>query len=405
MADGRNSGLSRRGFLQAGASLAGGLLLPAWAGLRPASAQLAPLNGGRRLLLPDFAGRISIVAGVRPYREDGVRLDWERIEQKYIVHNYGHGGAGITLSFGTARKAGDLVADVFADIARYYQPRAAAKLSGKIAIVGAGVAGLTAATELHRRFPKVEITLYSKDKLEDVTSYKAGGQFAPAGITKPYEHRIGVLHKYVSDSHERLMQLMNAGKGRAYGIARRSNYSIGRNNPMDRGVPRPIIPEPLYGTLPFEGLKSTGGYEYHTLLIEPPIFLKKLRSELRKSRNIKFRTQDFHSRADVLALPQSIVVNCSGMGAKTLFDDQTLKPIKGQLIKLKNPKHLNYFYSEHCNVTGADTSYLFCRRNDIVVGGTYENSVGDTTPVPADCDRIIERMQRLLGGTTSVCIG
>ena len=400
-----NDGLSRRGFLRAGSAVAAGLLLPTFAGLRSAAAQLAPLNGGKRLALPNFADRISTIAGVRPYRMAGVRLETERIDQKTIIHNYGHGGAGITLSFGTARATSDRVANALAEIARNYRPSAAARLSSKIAIIGAGVAGLTVATELHRRFPKIDITLYSKDRLEDTTSYKAGGQFAPAGITKPYEGRIGELHDLVTGSHERLTQLVRSGKGRAYGIARRSNYSIGRNSPMDRGVPRSIIAEPLHGPLPFDGLRDTAGFEYHTLLVEPPIFLKKLRSELRKSRRIAFRQREFRSQADVLALNQAIIINCSGMGASSLFGDGTLIPIKGQLIKLHNPTKLNYFFSETCNVTGADTSYLFCRQNDIVIGGSYEHKVDNTTPIPADCDRIIDRMKKLLGGDTRVCIG
>ena len=44
------------------------------------------------------------IAGVRPYRSGSYRLDAETISGKFIVHNYGHGGAGITLSWGCAAK-------------------------------------------------------------------------------------------------------------------------------------------------------------------------------------------------------------------------------------------------------------------------------------------------------------
>ncbi|WP_445284581.1 FAD-dependent oxidoreductase [Streptomyces sp. DSM 118148] len=45
------------------------------------------------------------VGGLRPIREGGVRLEAEEIHGKTVVHNYGHGGAGVTLSWGAAHEA------------------------------------------------------------------------------------------------------------------------------------------------------------------------------------------------------------------------------------------------------------------------------------------------------------
>ena len=51
------------------------------------------------------------VVGLRPYRAEGFVVDAERVGHKLIVHNYGHGGAGMTLSWGTASLAVDLLRD------------------------------------------------------------------------------------------------------------------------------------------------------------------------------------------------------------------------------------------------------------------------------------------------------
>jgi len=48
-------------------------------------------------------------AGVRPYRKATYRLEPETVGDKYVVHNYGHGGAGITMSWGCARVVRDIV--------------------------------------------------------------------------------------------------------------------------------------------------------------------------------------------------------------------------------------------------------------------------------------------------------
>jgi D-amino-acid oxidase len=48
----------------------------------------------------DFSGRVAV--GLRPMRVDGFRLDAKRKSKGVVVHNYGHGGAGVTLAWGCA---------------------------------------------------------------------------------------------------------------------------------------------------------------------------------------------------------------------------------------------------------------------------------------------------------------
>ena len=52
---------------------------------------------------------IRTIAGLRPYRPSGFVVRAERIGDLLVIHNYGHGGGGITLSWGTARLAVDLI--------------------------------------------------------------------------------------------------------------------------------------------------------------------------------------------------------------------------------------------------------------------------------------------------------
>jgi glycine/D-amino acid oxidase-like deaminating enzyme len=55
------------------------------------------------------AGRvIRSIAGLRPFRPSGFVVRAQKLDTKTVIHNYGHGGAGITLSWGTAQLAVDL---------------------------------------------------------------------------------------------------------------------------------------------------------------------------------------------------------------------------------------------------------------------------------------------------------
>jgi D-amino-acid oxidase len=48
--------------------------------------------------------------GLRPFRKSGVRLELDRMaDRRPLIHNYGHGGSGFTLSWGCAQTALDYV--------------------------------------------------------------------------------------------------------------------------------------------------------------------------------------------------------------------------------------------------------------------------------------------------------
>lgn len=47
--------------------------------------------------------------GLRPYREGGVRIEKERIDGIWVVHNYGHAGWGYQGSYGCAERVVELV--------------------------------------------------------------------------------------------------------------------------------------------------------------------------------------------------------------------------------------------------------------------------------------------------------
>src|SRR6195256_5357234 len=100
-------GIDRRNFLR-GALTTSALLMAARSSALAAAfntqRHFAPVNVARNRIIRE-------VVGLRPFRSEGFVVKAERIGQKLLVHNYGHGGAGITLSWGTASLAVDLARD------------------------------------------------------------------------------------------------------------------------------------------------------------------------------------------------------------------------------------------------------------------------------------------------------
>ena len=112
-------------------------------------------------------------------------------------------------------------------------------------------------------------------------------------------------------------------------------------------------------------LKETYRYvwQFRAILIEPHPYLRALLRDFRLAGG-RVVLQECHSIAEVTSLPQPIVVNCTGLGARALFSDTELIPIKGQLTYLLPQPEVNY-------VVLADDLYMFPRRDGIVLGGTH----------------------------------
>ena len=134
--------IDRRSFLRgamtaAGFSLAAGSLPVRTIAQTIASRRLGPVKVSRDRIIRE-------IVGLRPFRAEGFVVEAQRVGAKLLVHNYGHGGAGITLSWGTASQAVDLIRGFSpAPVARSRRPA-----PRRFAVIGCGVNGLSTAIML-----------------------------------------------------------------------------------------------------------------------------------------------------------------------------------------------------------------------------------------------------------------
>ena len=162
------------------------------------------------------------------------------------------------------------------------------------------------------------------------------------------------------------------------------------------GVPDPSDPieryRPRARTLsraehPFELQEM---WSYDTMYVETPRFLSQLvRDILKGGGRIKLRR--FAAPADIAALEERLVFNCSGLGSRELFGDAELMPIRGQLAVLAPQSEVRYAFT-------GEAGYMFPRADGILLGGTFERGEWSTTPDPADIRRILASHSRVFGG-------
>lgn len=380
-------GTRREALRLGGAAIAAALASPAFAQSHGGE---SPESCGFRDSMrasPSFRGPIRFLAAERPTRRGSYRLEGVQEGEQFVVHNYGHGGGGITMSWGSALQA-----------RRIYLAYEARSRFEEIAVLGAGVMGLTTATLLADMKLGLRIKIYADRFPPHTTSDVAGGQWSPAGVA--HEGRSD-YEQILRDSYR-----MHKARGMPFGVSERPNYVLAARTGFERLPPDIIGPGQCLERLPFSRLDPPGRV-FTTLLVEPPILLRRLVRDLRAQPLVRFVSRAFSSRDDVAALPEKVVFNCTGLGAKRLWGDAAMVPVRGQLVLLPPQRNLNYLFSGHSCDSGDPNrewlQYLFPRQDGIVIGGTYERGHSGP-PEPAVCRELLLRMRRLFAGDQSSCV-
>jgi D-amino-acid oxidase len=131
------------------------------------------------------------------------------------------------------------------------------------------------------------------------------------------------------------------------------------------------------------------GWRYTIPLVDMPIYLGYLELRLTAAgATIEQRTVDTFSDVTHLA---PVIVNCTGLGARSLVPDDLLSPVRGQLVVAENPG-IGTFFQDHAY--GEDFTYLLPHDDHIILGGTLGGSTSEQ-PEPDMAEKIIERCTRI----------
>lgn len=288
-----------------------------------------------------LADRITdIKVCLRPFRAAGPRLDVEKIADRTIFHNYGHGGSGWSLSWGSA----NLVVS-----------KAATLGERRIAVIGCGIIGLTSALTAQRA--GMDVTIYTKDLLPHTRSVRANGSWTP-------DSRIA-LTQQAGPAFAPLWEQMAR-----YSWATYRTYLGLPANPIEfideywlydtphRPEETPLDPsKPTFATTgrPQQNAEFAH-YEEHIADITPqqqnipssqcPFGVSSARVVPRMIYNFgafghlllseffqaggRIVMKELHTPADFGSIPEKVIINCPGYAARDWMKDDTLIPVRGQ---------------------------------------------------------------------------
>ncbi len=379
--------MRRRTVLKLGGMAALGLGVPGCASrLSPATTP----SGRPTLALPIVRASwdrvIRTTVGLRPFRPAGFVLRATKIDDTLLVHNYGHGGTGHSLSWGCGAVAADL---------------AMAQGGRRAAVVGCGIVGLTTARQLQRR--GFDVTIYAKTVPPDTTSNMALAGFTPTSGLVDRDQRTPAWDEQfrrVAEISYRELQLL---VGRRYGVSWIDNYSTMNQRPRDLpGIgSQSLLPAALRtgrdvlgpGEHPFPLRYAT---RRATLRIEPSIYLDAMvKDVLLFGGRIVIRA--FETLRDLMTLDEPVVVNCTGLGARELFGDNELIPTKGQLTVLVPQPEVNYRTSGGITPQPGIGIHMMPRADGIALGGTSQRGVWSLEPDEEARRRVVEGHMALFG--------
>ena len=338
--------LSRRSFL-------------AMSGIGVAAACATP--GERRAAIAPIDVREKRVDRVtvclRPFRAAGPRIEGERVGDKLVVHNYGHGGSGWSLSWGSSEIA---VREALSGEAR------------DIAVLGCGALGLTTALLLLRR--GASVTIYARDMPMETRSMRATGSWSP-------DSRIASIERAPAfgDAWEAMCRSAFAQHRAFIGAegdpVNWTDWYYLSDGGQQRAGPaqfaayqqrvRDLLPPARALSASENPFRTAIARVNSTMTFNVTAYARRLQRDVLTG-GARFVQADFHAPSELAALPQRTIVNCSGYGARALWGDETIIPVRGQISWLGVQPAARYgLYYRH--------TILFSRGDGVVVQRT-----GDT---------------------------
>jgi glycine/D-amino acid oxidase-like deaminating enzyme len=335
---------------------------------------------------------IDLKCCIRPLRAAGPNLGTEMVRERLVIHNYGHGGSGWSLSWGSAEIA---------------VGKALAVLPRKIAVVGCGIVGLTSAIVAQRA--GLDVTIYARELLPRTRSFRASGSFTPSSriaLSGPAGPEFPAVWEQMARFSWKMFRTLlglpgnPVAFGDSYGLS--DSPMVPRTSEADPAITdsyetsgrprqnaefahldsriRDIVPRSV-ALPPEENPFGTPYAQYSShMYFNFPAYGALLLDEF-FARGGRYEMRNFHSPQDVGDLPERVIIHATGYAARDLWRDNTVIPVRGQTGWLVPQPDVNYSLrsSNMSAISKADGIVIMNNNPDLgdMLG------VGDSTELPS----------------------
>ena len=311
-------------------------------------------------------------------------------EGKIIFNNYGHGGIGWSVLWGSVLKSLDLAENTL-KLSALYNPE------GKIAVIGSGCIGCgTILMLLERGVHPDKIQIFS-EKLEGTTSHLSGAMLSTASVLDEIDGSLNKIYEDINvDTYVTWQKILDGTlfprlqhgvtKLKAYFGAEKEYGTIITDSGLDIFVEKGLIPPPEKVYVKFKDRlnlmkKYEGCFYFNTFKLMKAFYEiifndLKIKVNIGKLTNFKEVPKEFN-----------IVFNCSGLSnSNVLNQDEHILPIGGHIITLKQQEinkfdylmYSHYIYKEDVGkyeYHNAPLFYLMLKTDDESYGGLLGGSL------------------------------
>ncbi|HUE65262.1 MAG TPA: FAD-dependent oxidoreductase [Rhizomicrobium sp.] len=291
---------------------------------------------------------------IRPFRTKGPNLDVEQIGDAMVLHNYGHGGSGWSLSWGSANMA---------------VQKAMSASPKQIAVIGCGIIGLTSAITAQRA--GAQVTIYARELLPRTRSVRANGSWTPdsrISLAAEAPANFGATWEEMARMSWKTLRSYLGLPGNPVTFTdhyRLSDTPFGQPVPPDPSIPP--LPPPTWAGAPTQE-SDFGTYADRIGDLTPksqvltddnnPFPVKHVSRTTQMFFNFteygqllmsnfyaaggKIVMRDFHTPGELADLPEKVIINCPGYAAHDWWKDKAMVPVRGQTGWLIPQPEVNY---------------------------------------------------------------
>ncbi|KAG7198139.1 hypothetical protein KM043_005558 [Ampulex compressa] len=265
----------------------------------------------------------------------------------------------------------------------------------RVAVVGAGVVGVTSALAVKNAFPAFEVQIFADCFSPDTTGDGSAGLWGPylLGDTATED-----VLRWAGRTHEWLSHFWKAGFSSETGVALLplirvtsdpKGFSDCSWTKLVYGAHK-ITPEELQKLNEEHKANYTEGWHFVTFTGEPVRLLPWLTDKF-VAMGGKVQRRKILELGELIDEGYDLIINCSGLGARELVNDSSTAPIRGQVMRVKAPWAMHGYLVED-----DDGNYIIPNIDSLVLGGTHQEGDFDCTVRKKDSKFIHDGCCRLL---------
>lgn len=261
----------------------------------------------------------------------------------------------------------------------------------KVAVLGAGVNGLSCAVRIKERYPFIDVVVIAKDFSPNTTGDGSGGLWNPYLCGNTPQQLLG---KWGGETYKYLHKLwLNEGCD----ISLMPMYELHR---IEKLLPVHDWANSVFGYRILDkvhldylnGLSSVKyavGRTFTSFVVYPPTLLKKMYQQFKNANGITIQ-YTISSLRDVKLNDYDVVINCMGLGAREAVPDPKMMPIRGQIARV-SASWINQAVVEE------DTAYyIIPNTHTCVLGGTNQKNNFSTEVDDDDKDFILNGCMEIM---------